>query len=118
MPLPSMRAWLSVRSLAMATAAASGALPAEIETAADWTAGNAEHIRSQGRALEEDADHAQPLTLGILRQRRALRARLSSEPHLVVLDVAAGDVGDDGDVGVGHQAAGELMRLWMSSSSS
>ena len=38
----------------------------------------------------------------------ALRAGSGGEPHLVVLEVAAGDVGDDGDVGVLGEPAGEL----------
>ena len=51
-------------------------------------------------SLEEDADHAQPVPLGVLRQRRRLGAGLGGEPHLVVLDMNPGDVADDCDVGV------------------
>jgi hypothetical protein len=58
--------------------------------------------------LQEDTDHAQPLPLGVLRQRRALGAGLGREPHLVVLDMGSCDVGDHGDVGVDHKPAGEL----------
>jgi len=59
-------------------------------------------------ALEEDADHTQPLTLGVLRHGRALRPGPGGEPHLEVLDVGAGDVGHDGDVSVGGEPTGEL----------
>ena len=57
---------------------------------------------------KNDAQHAQPLPLGVGRQRRALVAGLVGEPHLEVLDVVAADLGDRGDVGVGEQPAGEL----------
>ena len=59
-------------------------------------------------ALEEDPDHPQPLALGVLGQGRAGAAGLGGEPHLVVLDVGAGDVGHDADVGLGHQPPGQL----------
>ena len=58
--------------------------------------------------LQEDADHAQSLALGVLGEGWASGARLGGEPHLVVLDVGASDVGDHGDVGGGDQPAGEL----------
>jgi hypothetical protein len=58
--------------------------------------------------LQEDADHAESLALGVLGQRRTAGSGLSGEPHLVVLDVSPGDVGDDGDVGVGCEPAGQL----------
>jgi hypothetical protein len=58
--------------------------------------------------LEEDADHPQPVPLGVLGQQLALLAGLGGEPHFVVLDVGALDVGDDRDVGGGGQPAGEL----------
>jgi len=45
--------------------------------------------------LEEDPDHPQPLSLGVLRQRQpGGAAGLGGEPHLVVLDVTAFDAGD------------------------
>ena len=60
--------------------------------------------------LEEDPDHAEPLTAAVLRQALALVAGLGGEPHLVVLDVATSrstatmvDVGARGD-----EPAGEL----------
>jgi hypothetical protein len=58
--------------------------------------------------LEEDPDHPEPLALSVLGQGRAAGSGLGGEPHLVVLDVAAGVVSDDGDVGVGDQPAGQL----------
>jgi hypothetical protein len=58
--------------------------------------------------LEEDPDHPQPLPLGVLRQRRRLRAGLGSEPHLEVLEVSALDLGDRPDIAVRDQPAGEL----------
>ena len=58
--------------------------------------------------LEEDADHPQPVPLGVLGQQLVFVAGLGSEPHLVVLDVAAFDVGDDGHIGGGGEPAGEL----------
>ena len=59
-------------------------------------------------ALEEDPDHPQPLTLGVLGQGRTGAARLGGQPHLVVLDVGPGDVGHDRHVGLRHQPPGQL----------
>ena len=58
--------------------------------------------------LEEDPDHPQPLPLRVLRHHRALGAGLGGEPDLVVLDVRAADLTDDGHVGVVDDPAGEL----------
>src|ERR687897_662149 len=43
--------------------------------------------------LEKDPDHPQPVPLGVLGEQLALLAGLGGEPHLVVLDVAPGDLG-------------------------
>ena len=58
--------------------------------------------------FEEDADHPQPLPLGVLRQGRGLGPGSGGEPHLVVLEVASGDVGDDGHLGLLGEPAGQL----------
>jgi len=59
-------------------------------------------------ALEEDPDHPQSLALGVLGHGAAPHAGLGSQPHLVVLDVGAGDVGHGSHVGLSHQPPGQL----------
>jgi hypothetical protein len=58
--------------------------------------------------LKEASDLAEPAPLGVLGQVRAVGAWLDREPHLVILEVCAGDAGDGIDVGLGHQEAGQL----------
>jgi hypothetical protein len=57
--------------------------------------------------FEEGTQRPQSLPLGG-RREAAVHAGLGGEPHLVVLDVVAGDGGDGGDLGVVDQPAGQL----------
>ncbi len=59
-------------------------------------------------ALEEDPDHPQPMTLGVLAQMSITGPGLDGQPHLVVLDVCPSDGRNRGHLGLGGHPADQL----------